>query len=101
MRFFPRKKWYKNSSRNYDDPAYAKWRKDVFLRDKHKCQYPGCECKRGLQAHHILTWAKYPGLRFNIQNGITLCKKHHNMIKGREEDFVEMFHRILVEKMNE
>ena len=105
----PRKKYrrnkyvrkYRSTIRNYDDPVYKKWRKDVLKRDGWTCKYPGCGCKKRLQAHHILTWAEFPALRFNVQNGITLCRKHHDMIKGREEAFVRVFHEILLKQLKD
>lgn len=81
--------------RNFEDPQYKKWRLDVYKRDKFKCQWPGCSAsKKGLNAHHIKTWADFPGLRFEVNNGITLCKLHHKMIQGMEDNYAEIFLRI-------
>lgn len=84
--------------RNFDDPLYKKWRKEVYKRDHHKCQWPGCFMTKKLNAHHIKTWSNYPGLRFNIDNGITLCYNHHKMIKGMEEIYEAIFLKILANK---
>jgi 5-methylcytosine-specific restriction endonuclease McrA len=55
------------------------WRLDVFERDEFICQR--CNKKGGkLQAHHIKSWAKYPDVRFDVNNGITLCIKCHKII---------------------
>ena len=70
--------------RNFDDPLYKNWRLSVYKRDKFKCQWPGCPNNKKLNAHHIKTWAHFPGLRYEVRNGITLCKDHHNMINGNE-----------------
>lgn len=58
---------------------YKFWRMKVFLRDNFTCQYCG---ERGcfLEAHHIKSWDKYPELRFEVSNGITLCKGCHKKI---------------------
>lgn len=55
---------------------YRIWRESVFKRDNYICQK--CNIKGGeLQAHHIKEFAKYPDLRFDINNGLTLCKPCH------------------------
>ena len=56
--------------------AYQQWRKSVFERDSYTCQ--SCKVIGGeLQAHHIKTYNKHKLLRFELSNGITLCKKCH------------------------
>ena len=84
--------------RNFKDKQYKDWRLAVYKRDDFQCQWPNCSSKKRLNAHHIQTWAKFPSLRFEINNGITLCKPHHDLIKGMEEDYSYSFLRILVNK---
>lgn len=86
--------------RNFKDPQYIKWRKSVYNRDSYKCQWPNCHLKQKLNAHHIKNWANYPGLRFLVDNGITLCKFHHDQIKGMEEIYAEVFLKIVASKKN-
>jgi predicted restriction endonuclease len=81
--------------RNFNDPNYKKWRKAVYQRDGYKCRWPNCNLKRKLNAHHIKTWADFPGLRFEVANGISLCKYHHDLIKGMENIYESTFLRIL------
>jgi hypothetical protein len=59
--------------------SMREWRESVFERDGYICQI--C-CKKGvyLEAHHIKPFAKYPELRFDVDNGITLCAKCHKKI---------------------
>lgn len=57
-------------------PQYGAWRLAVFERDKFTCQ---CCGKRGkkLTAHHLNNFAEHPVERFDVDNGVTLCKKCH------------------------
>lgn len=84
--------------RDYSDPSYKRWRKQVYSRDNFICQWPNCTCKKKLNAHHIQIWAHNPGLRFDINNGITLCYNHHKMVRGLEEIYAPIFLKILADK---
>ena len=85
--------------RNFKDPLYKAWRKNIYTRDKRTCQWPGCSSKLKLNAHHIYKWADFPGLRYHPHNGITLCKTHHDFIKNNEENYCGFFTRIVLNKL--
>ena len=62
--------------------AAKAWRRAVFTRDNFTCAL--CGQKGGkLNAHHIMPWAKYPELRFDLDNGITLCQDCHRDVHRR------------------
>lgn len=81
--------------RNYDDPAYKQFRLDVLKRDKFKCKMPNCKSKVSLQVHHIKRWAHAHALRYDTSNGITLCRKCHNSIKGKEHHYESLFSQLV------
>jgi DNA-directed RNA polymerase subunit M/transcription elongation factor TFIIS len=55
---------------------FKMWREAVFKRDNFTCQECGRK-KVTLHPHHIKHFALFPDLRFELNNGITLCKKCH------------------------
>tara|TARA_R100001244_G_scaffold119564_1_gene89170 strand:- start:988 stop:1251 length:264 start_codon:yes stop_codon:yes gene_type:complete len=82
--------------RNFDDPVYQDWRKQVLKRDKYKCQMPGCKRKgRRMQVHHIRKWSAASSLRYEVSNGITLCWDCHKEVNKKEHLYERMFLEII------
>lgn len=67
---------------------YLQWRSDVFTRDNWTCQTCG---KRGvfLEAHYVRSWSHFPKLRFDLNNGVTLCKDCHKLTNNYKNKGVQ------------
>jgi len=87
------KKYYGSEERR--SPAYKFWSKSVKDRDSWKCKI--CDCKKGLIAHHILGFTYYPELRYDINNGITLCPAHHPRKREDEAKLSPFFQGLVAE----
>ena len=66
-----------NESRQ-KDPKVREWRKKVFQRDNFCCQICGSNKSGTLNVHHLNSWDWCIEERFNVENGITLCKYCHD-----------------------
>ena len=75
---------------------YIKWRNACGTRDRIKCRF--CGIKKPLIVHHIKTFEKYPKLRFEVSNGITLCRGCHIKLH-REHRGIHDFTNILNDYM--
>jgi HNH endonuclease len=72
--------------KRFKDPRYQAWRVAVLERDDYTCQDCKRRCKKyekGLAAHHIKTYRDYRELRYEISNGVTLCRQCHLTLHGR------------------
>jgi predicted restriction endonuclease len=64
--------------------TFRRWREAVFMRDNWTCQICGIRGGVKLHPHHIKEFAIYPELRFDVDNGITLCADCHSKIHGQK-----------------
>lgn len=99
-------KWIKDRSK-IKNKKYAirfsyemnQWRDEVYKRDNYTCQMCGNRSSEGnhleLNAHHIKRFSDYPGLRTDVDNGITLCERCHKKTYCKEEDYEDMFIQII------
>lgn len=59
-------------------PEYKQWKTAVLEFDHYTCQRCLCTDKLKLQVHHIQNFSQHIKLRFDVNNGITLCNKCHD-----------------------
>ncbi len=45
--------------------------------------------------HHILGFTAYPELRYEINNGITLCQAHHPLKRAEEKRLAPVFQELV------
>lgn len=81
-----------------ESAKYNEWRLSVLKRDNYTCQQCGNN-KEKVEADHIKRFAFYPELRFDINNGQTLCKTCHK-IKTVSENTGRKKTKKLLELMN-
>lgn len=71
-------------------PEYKEWRNAVYKRDNWTCQLCRKKQKHPI-AHHIKNFRIYVPLRFDIKNGVTLCRGCHKKVHseiGRKTQFI-------------
>ena len=71
--------------RNRTGLKYESWQNAVLRRDHATCQKCGA---RGveLHAHHIKSWKDFPDLRFDVDNGMTVCAPCHWLIHSARNE---------------
>lgn len=84
-------RWIKDRTLLKDDhkdrggQLHREWSNNVKNRDKWTCRIADVKCNGRLEAHHILSWSEFPELRYQINNGITLCHTHHPRTRVEEK----------------
>ncbi len=89
---------------------YKEWRFSIYKRDWFICKMPSCDkIEKSLHAHHIKKFSKIIK-EFNIKiledainckelwdinNGITLCKKCHEKVRQHEKEYAPLFQEIV------
>jgi len=71
-------------------PEHINWRDAVFDRDHYTCQKCGAT-NTYIQAHHIVPFADHPEVAYELENGITLCKRCHESIRQHEYEYIDYF----------
>lgn len=85
----------KKSEKKHLDSRYKEWMRAVKNRDGWKCRISNSDCSGRLEAHHILNWVDNPELRYQINNGITLCQAHHPRGRAEEKRLVPTFKELV------
>lgn len=83
------------NKRRHWSSEYRRWRTAVFQRDNYKCKISNGSCGAKIEAHHILPWRDYRSLRFNPNNGITLCLAHHPRKRAEEKRLSPYFQSLV------
>ncbi len=87
----------KDDSKERNGQLHREWSRSVKNRDLWKCKIVNSDCKGKLEAHHILGWTKYPELRYQLNNGITLCHAHHPRKRSEEAKLSPYFQKLVAE----
>lgn len=92
-------KRYNDTAKDRRSYAYNEWRLRVLIRDTGKCKMSNKDCEGRIEVHHILGFTEHPELRYDINNGITLCHFHHPR-KRVEEVNLSPYFQELVKNVN-
>lgn len=60
------------------DNNFIVWAKKVKIRDDYTCRICGMKGVL-LNSHHLNSWDFFINERYDVDNGVTLCAKHHEM----------------------
>lgn len=84
-----------NDEKDRRSSAYVTWRRNVWLRDNFTCKIANPDCDGRIEAHHILSYRDYPELRYQLNNGITLCHAHHPRKRAEEKRLSPYFQELV------
>ena len=74
-----------------ESPAETKFKRAVRIRDDYRCQFPGCDVQsKRIDVHHIAKRSQRPDLKFEVSNGICLCREHHDWTDHNHDKAVSM-----------
>lgn len=74
-----------------EPPALTKVKRQVRERDNYTCRFPKCGKEhKSIDVHHIAKISQRPDLKFDPDNMLCLCRKHHNWIDQNHDKAVEM-----------
>jgi len=85
----------KEDRRFYSTIGYRNWRKEILKQFHNKCVM--CNSTYRLAAHHIYPKRRFPDKRFDLDNGVALCHKHHSQVHFKELEYINFFNGIMAE----
>lgn len=94
------RKLLKDDSHDRGGQFHREWSKSVKNRDGWKCKISNSNCSGQVVAHHILPWRDYKELRYEVNNGITLCHFHHPRKRNDEMMLSPFFQELVAIKAN-
>lgn len=83
------------------DYRYKEWMKEIKNRDRWQCKLLNEDCSGRLEAHHIVPWSESPELRYEVNNGITLCHYHHPRKRKEEQRLAPAFTEMVLRPVHE
>mgnify|MGYP001601780754 CR=1 FL=1 len=91
----PDREYIKHNKRDNVNAEYHLWARNIKRRDGWICKIKNIDCYGRLEAHHILPWSQFPELRYELNNGITLCQFHHPRTRIEETKWASHFQGIV------
>lgn len=85
----------KDDHKDRGGQLHRDWSKRVKDRDGWKCKISNQDYEGRMEAHHILGWSEHPELRYELNNGITLCHAHHPKKRAEETELVPVFQGLI------
>jgi hypothetical protein len=76
-------------------PLHKQWSLSVKKRDKWSCMVKDENCKGRMESHHIISWKEHKELRYDINNGITLCHFHHPRKRDDEIKYAPLYRKLI------
>lgn len=91
----------KTDRRKSYDQRYKDWARRIKNRDLWKCKINNKDCSGRLEAHHIVPWSQAPELRYEMSNGISLCRYHHPIKRKEEQRLAPVFQQMVLRPSHE
>lgn len=71
-----------DSYRSRVSGEYKRWREAVIERNGASCQ--NCGNTENIEVHHIVPFSKDKALRYDVGNGVVLCRACHRRLHGKQ-----------------